>query len=726
MKRIAIKQHDLTDCGAACLASVAAYYKLHLPIARIRQYASTDSKGTTVLGLIEAAEKLGFSAKGVKGPYESLINVPFPAIAHFRISGELEHFVVLTQVTQHHVKVMDPADGRFHKLAPETFQEQWTGVLLLLAPAEDFSQGNQTVSVFRRFSYLLQPHSSVLFQVLLGAMVYTLLGLTVSVFLQQIIDRVLPDGNRNLLHLMGIVMVGLLMLQIFINHCKNLLTIKTGQQIDTRLILGYYKHLLKLPQRFFDTMRTGEIISRIGDAVKISTFINDAMISLAVNVFIIVFSFVLMFTIYWKLAVLMLLILPTYTLVYYFSNRVNRLTQRKLMEDNAGLESQLVESISAIGTIKRFGLESFANMKTEQRFIRFMQTSYRSSLNSLWIGDAGSLASGIFTILLLWIGASFVLNGYLSPGQLLSFYAIIGYFIGPVSSLIGMNRTMQDAVIAADRLFEIMDLEQEETVEKIVLLPEMIGNIRFNGVHFRYGASNTVFRNLNLEIRRGKVTAIVGESGSGKTTLLSLLQGIYSLQDGSITIGNFDIRYLKHESLRSMVSVVPQQIDLFNGNIIENIAVGEMHPDLKRVMLVCSELGMTDFIDKLPQGYHTPIGENGVSLSGGQRQRLAIARALYRDPEILILDEATSSLDGGSESYIQQVIASLRSRGKTVILIAHRLSTVVSADMIVVLQEGVVLETGTHETLTESRGAYYQMWIRQFPRINKLGDPLYL
>ncbi|WP_057937971.1 peptidase domain-containing ABC transporter [Algoriphagus resistens] len=715
MSKIKVKQHDMTDCGAACLVSVANHFRLNLPIARIRQYASTDKKGTNVLGLIEAAEKLGFVAKGVKCPWDTLPQVPLPAIAHLVVGEGLHHFVVVYRVTKTTVHVMDPADGRLHKLSHSDFKAKWTGVLLLLAPGKEFKQGSEKVSVLRRLGFLLHPHRSVLLQVLVGAACYTVLGLATSIFLQKIVDQVIPNANRNLLNLMGVVMVVLLLVQTFINHVKTLLTIKTGQHIDARLILGYYKHLLRLPQRFFDTMRTGEIISRINDAVKIRVFINDVLITFAVNCFIVVFSFALMFSYYWKLALVMLLVVPLYALIYVISNKINRKTQRKVMEHSADLESQLVESVNAVGTVKRFGLEEYANLKTENRFIRFLDTMYRSSVNALWIGNSGQFTSGLLTIVLLWVGAGFVLDTLITPGELLSFYAIVGYFTAPVSSLIGMNRTIQDAMIAADRLFEIMDLEQEEAGKRADLLPEMVGDIRFKGVQFRYGSGTKVFDNLNLVIPKGRITAVVGESGSGKTTLLSILQGIYPIREGSITIGDFDIRYLSHESLRRVVSVVPQQIDLFAGNVIENIAVGDFDPDMNQLIQVCTSLGMMEFIEKLPAGFHTYIGENGATLSGGQRQRLAIARALYRNPEILILDEATSSLDPLSEQYIQQALISMRDQGKTIILIAHRLGTVAQADQIVVMRSGTVVEEGSHLALMERKGDYHQLWRQQVP-----------
>ncbi|MFH5882942.1 peptidase domain-containing ABC transporter [Halalkalibaculum sp. DA3122] len=714
-RKIEIKQHDITDCGAACLASVAAHYNLELPIARIRQYASTDKKGTNVLGMVEAAEELGFEAKGVRGNFESLFNIPVPAIAHVVVKDVLHHYVVIYNTTDSHVVVMDPMDGKLHNIPHKEFRKQWTGVLVLLMPAENFEEGNEKISISRRLWFLVKPHKKVMLQALFGAAVFTIIGLSTAIYVQLIVDHVLPGGNENLLNLLSLSMIVLLLLQIFFGATKTIFTLKTGQQIDARLILGYYKHLIKLPQRFFDSMRTGEIISRINDAVKIRTFINDVSINLAVNIFIVLFSFGLMFTYFWKLGLVMLAIIPAYGLVYYITNRINRQTQRQLMENAADLESQLVESLNSIKTVKQFGLEEFANIKTETRFIRLLKTVYRSGLNSVFSGNASKFVSRLFTIILLWAGGYFVIQQVITPGELLSFYAVIGYFTGPVDELIGMNKTIQDAMIAADRLFEIMDLEKEKDGRQVQLKPELIGDIQFQDVTFRYGSRAMVFENLNLTIPKGKITAFVGESGSGKTTIINILQKLYPLREGRVLIGDLNLEYIDNRSLRDNISVVPQQIDLFAGNVIDNIAVGVFDPDMEKIIAICKKLGIINFIENLPAGFETYLGENGATLSGGQKQRIAIARALYKNPEILILDEATSSLDSSSEQHVQHTVDMLIDQGKTVIVIAHQLGSVIQADKICVLKQGNLIEEGTHRELMENRGSYYKLWKKQMP-----------
>lgn len=717
MSKTAIKQHDITDCGAACLASISAHYKLEIPIARIRQYAGTDKKGTNVLGLIEAAQKLGFEAKGVRGDFDSLFKIPKPTIAHIIVKKQLQHYVVIYEVTKSIIKIMDPGTGKFHKKTHQEFQEEWTGVLVLLLPDESFKTGNEKVPVLKRFWFLLKPHKYILVQAFIGALIFTLLGFSSAIYIEKITDFVLVGGNTKLLNLLSIIMLVLLVLKIIIGTFKDVFLIKTGQQIDARLILGYYKHLLKLPQQFFDTMRVGEIISRINDAVKIRTFINGVALSLAVNVLIVIFSFGLMFTYYWKLALIMLAIIPFYSILYAIVNRLNKKTEREIMEKAADLESQLVESLNSVGTIKRFGLEDFANIKTETKFISLLTTGYRSALNSVFSGTSSSTIAQLFTIILLWSGSYFVIEREITPGELMSFYAIIGYFTGPIASLVGANKQIQNALIAADRLFEIMDLEREETENKFKLTKDKIGDIAFKNVNFRYGTRVEVFNGFNLHIKKGNITAIVGESGSGKSTLISLLQNMYPLQSGTISIGDFNLQYIENASLRQLVSVVPQKIDLFAGNVIDNIAVGEFQPNMERILSICKSIGILEFIETLPNGFNTYLGENGASLSGGQKQRIAIARALYKQPEILVLDEATSSLDSTAENFIQRTIQNLRDQQKTIIVIAHRLSTVVHADEIIVLENGKVLEQGSHKYLYTKKEHYYNFWQQQIPVI---------
>jgi ABC-type bacteriocin transporter len=716
---IKIKQHDIKDCGAACLASIGNHYKVNLPIARIRQYANTDKRGTNVLGITEAADKMGFTAKGVKGGLDAIDKIPLPAIAHVVVKEQLHHYVVVYKVekskveSQSKITAMDPAFGKMESYTYDEFQKIWSGVLILFAPNDDFKTYNEKTSPLQRFWNLVQPHKIILIQALVGAILFTVLGLAMSIYIQKITDYVLVEGNRNLLNLLSFSMIAIIILQAYIGSKKSIFVMKTGQLIDAKLILGYYKHLLHLPQRFFDTMQVGEITSRIGDAVKIRSFINEVAIEMIVNIFIVIFSFTLMFTYYWKLAMVILLVIPFYALIYYLLNKFNKKVERTIMENAAELQTQLVESITHVRTVKEFGIEEFSNLKTENKFVKLLFTGYKSGLNSLFAGTSTQFLASIFTVILMWIGSGYVIDRAITPGELFSFYALISYFTSPVASLIGMNKTAQNALIAADRLFEIMDLEREETENKVALLKENIGDIKFENVSFRYGSRTEVFKNFNAVFKKNETTAIVGESGSGKTTLISLLQNLYPINDGKIYIGDHDAQFIHYQSLRNVIGVIPQQLNLFSGTIIENIALGDSFPNIQRILDLSKQLAITEFVEKLPNGFETQIGENGAMLSGGQKQRIAIARALYKNPEILLMDEATSSLDTNSEKVVKDVIDNFKSQGKTVIVIAHRLSTIANADTILVMENGTVVEKGNHDSLLKEKGKYLDLWQKQ-------------
>jgi ATP-binding cassette, subfamily C, bacteriocin exporter len=719
MASIKIKQHDIKDCGAACLASIGNHFGVNIPIARIRQFANTDKRGTNVLGIIEAAEKMGFLAKGVKGGLDALDKIPLPAIAHVVVQEQLHHYVVVYKVvkskveSQSKIVVMDPAFGKIETYTIAEFQKIWTGVLVLFAKNDDFRTYNEKVSATKRFWQLIQPHKTILIQALFGAIVFTVLGLAMSIYVQKITDYVLVEGNRNLLNLLSISMVFVILLQAYIGSKKSIFVMKTGQLIDAKLILGYYKHLLHLPQRFFDTMQIGEITSRINDAVKIRSFINEVAIDLIVNVFIVIFSFALMFTYYWKLALVILLVIPFYLIIYLLLNKFNKKVERNIMENAAELQTQLVESVTHIRTVKEFGIEEFSNIKTENRFVKLLFATYKSGLNGIFAGTSTQFLASFFTVVLMWIGSGYVIDREITPGELFSFYALIGYFTSPVASLIGMNKTAQNALIAADRLFEIMDLEREATENKIELQPENIGDIKFENVSFRYGSRTEVIKNFNAVFKKNETTAIVGESGCGKTTLISLLQNLYPLKEGKILIGEYDLAYIHYQSLRNSIGVIPQQLNLFSGNIIENIALGDSFPNVQRILDLSKQLAITEFVEKLPNGFDTQIGENGAMLSGGQKQRIAIARALYKNPEVLLMDEATSSLDTNAEKIVKTVIDNFKSQGKTVIVIAHRLSTIANADTIIVMENGTIVEQGNHQNLLNKNGKYFDLWHKQ-------------
>ncbi len=710
MKRIrGTRQHDRSDCGAACLCSIARAFGYDIPLSEMRELASTDRDGTNVMGLIEASEKMGFFARGIKGPPEAFSSSPLPSIAHMRTERNLFHFVVLTGIGKNRVKYMDPEHGSIQRTGREDFLRQWTGVLVILAPAPTFRKSVGNPSPASRLFGLVKPFRPILLQALLGAVLYSLLGLSTSLFVQKIVDFVLINRNLNLLNIMGVAMIFILLARMLVSWFKGLFLLKAGHQIDAGLVLGYFRHLLSLPQRFFDSMLTGEILSRINDAVKVRVFINRSLVEGLVAILTILLTLLAMALLSWQLCLLVASALPVYALVYVLFDRFNKSQLRRIMEESAGLESQLVESIQCQRTIRAFSWHSWSLNRTAEKLVRFLKVNYRTGIISMLAGHSGEFLSGLLIIGLLWTGSVRVIGGMLSPGELMSFYAMLGYLLGPVREILNLNSILRDALIAADRLFQILDLKKETNAASGIRVNSIRCDIEFCDVRFRYGARPELFNGLSFVIPRGKMTGIIGNSGSGKSTIASLLRAEYLPSEGKLMINGCDIRQIERSSLRKRIAMVPQRIELFSGSILENIVPAEPEPDVEKLFEIAERTGLIRFIRQLPAGFHTELGEGGKNLSGGERQRIALARALYRDPEMLIMDEATASLDPLSESEILGTLRDLCSNGMTVLLITHKLSQVKKADRIVLIGQGKALESGTHGELLRMEGSYSRL-----------------
>jgi ATP-binding cassette subfamily B protein len=694
-KILSVRQADSSDCGVAAVVSVTGAFGLRLSIANTRLALNTSKQGTTALSLIRGLQSLGFTAKAVKGPVDALPTVPFPAIAHCRLESGLMHYVVLVKWNVKYATVMDPAVGRVEKWPRDKFKAVWTGVLILVAPGDNFKPGDRTTSPWRCLWGLLQPNKALLTQAFFGVLASTILGLGMSIFVQKIIDDVIPDANRQLLNLLGVAMLFILAFRLLLGVFQSLLSMRLAQRIDAALITAYYKRLMRLPQQFFDSMRVGEITSRVGDAVKIRNFLNATLLNLMLNPLIVIFALTVMFWYSWKLALFSLVLVPCNGVIYWAVNWFNRVYQRRIMERSADFDAQLVESLNAQQTVRRFGLEEYSELRTETRLVQLLRTVWRMALGAIGSGTASTLVTQAYMIVLLWIGGRLVLDAVLTPGELMSCYTLANYLTGPIASLIGMNASIQDALVATDRLFDIMDLELEKDQGAIALDNEHAGNgVRFEKITFSHAGRAGTLQDVSFEAPRGRITVLMGESGCGKSTILSLLQRLYTPSGGRIFVGEHDIQYYSLASLRRAMSVVPQQTVLLSGTVVENIVPGDFEPDMERILKVCREVGVLETIEKLPQGFLTFLNENGANLSGGQRQRLALARALYRDAPILLLDEPSSALDGQSEQMLMEVLRKLRDAGKVIILAAHSPALLGVADQIVTMSSGKVMSVG--------------------------------
>lgn len=711
-----IKQHDITDCGAACLATISKQYGLKLSISKIREVAGTDKQGTNAYGMIKAAEELGFTAKGVKGDKEAFFSeFPLPAIAHVIIDGKLQHYVVIHKITQKQVVIADPAKG-IVKYTPEDFFKIWTGVLILMVPTTKFEKGNENKGVLTRFFGLMLPQKRLLINIFLSSLVITVFGILASFYFRFIMDDIVPNSLNKTLITLSIGVIALYIFKALLGAFRTHLMLYLSQKLDIPLILGYYQHVLGLPMNFFGTRRTGEIVSRFSDASKIREAISQATLSIMIDTLMALVGGIVLFKQNKTLFGVSLVIVALYAIIVFAFNKPVKEANRNMMEDNAQLTSYLVETLNGIETVKAFHAEEKAQGKTDSLFVKYLKSVFKGGTVINVQQTLTGLISTIGTTAILWIGVSDILSGNMTLGSLITFNALLAYFLDPIKNLINLQPTMQTAIVAAERLSEILDLELEKTANESRKLspPSLNYPIKIENLDFRYGTRRLVLEDINMTIGAGEKIALVGESGSGKTTLSKLLMNFYSWEKGEIFIGDYNIKDINLEALRSRIAYISQDIFLFSGTIRENLELGNEDATFNDILNACKLSKADEFINKLPMRYETLLEENGSNLSGGQKQRLAIARALLKNPDILIMDEATSNLDSITEKAIEKTINEL-SGNITTIIIAHRLSTIMRCDKIFVMEQGKFIEQGTHSELMQKKGRYYDLWKDQLP-----------
>ena len=702
MKYHCIKQHDITDCGAACLATICKQNGYKIGITQIREVAGTDKQGTNAYGVIKAAEQLGFSAKGVKGTKEAFFSeFPLPCIAHVIVDGQLLHYVVIHKITKKQVIIADPGVG-IVKLKPEEFfgevheegkvpKYQWSGVLILLVKNETFKKGDETKGVFSRFFHLLLPQKKLVLHIFVASLVYTILGIVGAFYFKELIDSVLPDGLRKTLMTLSIGVILLNIFKVILNAFRSHLLLYLSQKLDIALLLGYYRHVIELPMNFFGTRKVGEIISRFNDAGKVRDAISGATLTIMIDTLMAVAGAVILYLQNAKLFGVTVIIVVLYAIIVVCFHRWYEKLNRKQMEDNA----------------QAYNAERKANRETEIKFVRLL----RSIFDLTWVSNLQSslktFVELVGGIVILWGGSVSVINGEMTIGALITFNSLLAYFLDPVKNLINLQPQMQTAVVAADRLGEILELETEKTdAEHHKLAPiSLAGDIEIKDLNFRYGTRRLVLEDINLKIEKGKKIAFVGESGSGKTTLSKLLLHLYAPETGDIIINGNNIEDIQLETLRERIAYIPQETFLFSGSIFENLTLGLDTATMDDIIEASKMAQAHDFINELPLRYETRLEENGTNLSGGQRQRLAIARAMLKKPDILILDEATSNLDAITERALDRTIHEF-AKNMTTIFIAHRLSTIKNCDRIYVMDKGKIVEHGTHRELIAMGGKY--------------------
>lgn len=716
MKYYCVKQHDITDCGAACLATISKQYGLKLSISKIREIAGTDKQGTNAYGVIKAAEQLGFTAKGVKGNRDAFFSeFPLPAIAHVVVDGSLLHYVVVHKVTKEKIIIADPAKG-IVKYTPDDFFKIWTGVLIILVPTSKFQKGNENQGVLSRFFSLMVPQKRLLVNIFLSSIMITVFGILASFYFRFIMDDIVPNSTRKTLIALSVGVIVLYIFKAILEAFRYHLMLYLGQKLDIPLILGYYEHVLGLPMNFFGTRKVGEIVSRFTDASKIREAISSATLTIMIDSLMAIVGGAVLFTQNHTLFFIAVVIVVLYGAIVLAFNKPVKKINEKQMENNAQVTSYLVETLNGIETVKAFHAEDKAQAKTDKLFVKLLRSVFKGGVINNVRQSLTSIVSTIGGTVILWVGVVNVLNGNMTLGSLITFNALLAYFLDPVKNLINLQPTMQTAIVAAERLSEILDLELEKVQdEKRKLAPASLNlPIKIENLDFRYGTRRLVLENINMTINAGEKIALVGESGSGKTTLSKLLMNFYPWEKGEIFIGDYNLKDINLEALRNRIAYISQDIFLFSGTIRENLELGNEDATMEDIIEACRLSKADEFINNMPLRYETMLEENGANLSGGQKQRLAIARALLKKPDILIMDEATSNLDSITEKAIEKTINNL-SRNITTIIIAHRLSTIMRCDKIFVMEQGKFIEQGTHRELISKKGRYYDLWKDQLP-----------
>ena len=710
-----VKQHDITDCAAACLAMVCMYYKKEITITKLRDILGTDIKGTTLLGLENGAKRLGFDTRAIRVDKEGFKSkYTLPAIAHVITKEGLSHFVIVHKVTKKKVVILDPAKGKEKKDIDEFF-ESFDGILLLLVPNNEFKPGKvKGQGIISKFIQLLLPQKSLFFYSIVTSAILTILGIGSAFFNKVLMDEILPYGLKNQLNIFVIGFLVLAITQTLLGAIRQQMLLYLSQKIDIPLLLGYFKHVYKLPMKFFAARKVGDILTRFSDAFTIKSILTSVSLSLIMDIVLATVSACILYVMNQTLfIVILVLTIISAALIYIFKGPYKKINLEQ-MEAGARLNSQIIEGLKGIETVKVHAAEDNSMEKLEIEYIRNLRIAFKEGVLSNIQESVSGMISTIGNLVLMYIGATMIMKGDITLGTLMSFSTLSGYFMDPIGRLISLQLSIQEASISLKRISEIYEVEkeQDEDDNDKIKIEKIDGDIELKNITFRYGSRSPVLKNVSIKIPKGKKVALVGVSGSGKTTISKLLLKYYEPEEGQINISGYNIDELDLYSLREKICYVPQNVELFSGSIKENITLGKTNASYEEIKAACENAGCREFIEKLPGKYGTFLEEAGGGLSGGEKQRIALARALVKKPSFLILDEATSNLDFISEAKIFDTLFK-KGRNITMLMIAHRLSTIRSCDIIYVMDKGQVVEVGNHESLLSKKGYYYKLYISQ-------------
>ncbi|MFS9370368.1 peptide cleavage/export ABC transporter [Streptococcus infantis] len=711
-KRTFVPQIDARDCGVAALASIAKFYGSNYSLAHLRELAKTNKEGTTALGIVNAAKQMNFETRAIQADMSlfEMESIPYPFIVHVNKEGKLQHYYVVYQNKKDHLIIGDPDPTvKVTKMTKERFASEWTGVAIFLAPAPSYKPHKDKKNGLMSFLPLIFKQRSLIFYIVLASLLVTLINIGGSYYLQGILDEYIPNQMKSTL---GIISIGLIItyiLQQMMSFSRDYLLTVLSQRLSIDVILSYIRHIFELPMSFFATRRTGEVISRFTDANSIIDALASTILSLFLDVSILIIIGSVLLVQNTNLFLLSLISVPIYIIIIFAFIKPFEKMNNDVMQSNSMVSSAIIEDINGIETIKSLTSEEARYQKIDSEFVDYLDKSFKLSKYSILQSSLKQGAQLILNIVILWFGAQIVMTGKISIGQLITFNTLLSYFTNPLENIINLQTKLQSAKVANNRLNEVYLVESEfKNTQTLTDSQFLAGDICFEDISYKYGFGRDTLNNINLTIKQGDKVSIVGISGSGKTTLAKMIVNFFEPYKGRITINNNDLKMIDKKVLRQHINYLPQQAYIFSGSILENLTLGANQMiSQEDIIKACEIAEIRQDIEQMPMGYQTELSD-GAGLSGGQKQRIALARALLTKAPVLILDEATSGLDVLTEKKVIENLMVMTD--KTIIFVAHRLSISERTNQVIVLNQGKVIETGSHQELMTKQGFYHYLF----------------
>jgi len=704
-----VLQHDQSDCGVACLLSLIQYYQGANALEKLRELSGTTRQGTTLLGLYQAANQIGFNAQGNEADIQAIVDHKAPLILHVVIEERLQHYIVCYGYENGVFIIGDPAKG-LSTYSKEDLSKIWKSkTCLTLTPTRDFIKAT-TIKKSKKswFIKLLKDDYQLLGISLVLGVVVALLGMAMAIFSQKLIDDILPSQNSTKL-ITGIGLLAfLLLVRVGFASLREFFLIKQSKDFNNRIIDSFYSSLLHLPKPFFDTRKIGELVARLNDTNRIQRVIKLIANNFIIDILVVLISFGYLFVYSWQTGVIAILSLPIYFVLIFRFNRRIISAQKEVMQGYALSESNYITSMQGISEIKNYNKQAVFDKINALVYGNFQDKIFDLGKINVRL----SLLSGILSVLFLISTLSYtsfsVYQKTMTLGELMAVLGIAGSLLPSITNLALIAIPINEAKIAFNRMFEFASIQTEKEGE---INMTDLDVIEIKNLSFRFAGRSQLLKNINIRIAKGEFVAIVGESGSGKSTLGQILQKFYGFENGEITVnGTLNFKELKLENWRSLIGVIPQEIKIFNGNVLDNILLGT-EDTVENVVKFCQDLGFEKFIADFPQGYATILGEEGINLSGGQKQIIAFARALYKKPHFLILDEATAAMDRNTENFTMQLLSKLKNE-VAILFISHRLHTLKNnADYIYILENGIISSKGNHQDLLKTINFYSAYWL---------------